>query len=237
MLILPAIDLIDGKAVRLFQGDYSKKTVYNDDPVAVAQSFKDAGATMIHIVDLDGAKAGTVQNKAVIAQIIEKTGLKIQVGGGIRTLATMRELRHLGVDQLIIGTIALEDKPLLQAAVDEMAESVTVSLDAKNGTVYTRGWLEATDANVLDVFREMETMGISRFIYTDIVKDGTNTEPNYAVIEEIVKTISGNLIVAGGVSAVQHIKQLNTIGVYGAIIGRALYEGHINLKEALEYAD
>ena len=235
MKIILAIDIRNGKCVRLFQGDYGRETVYYDDPVSVALNWKNQGAGMLHIVDLDGAREGTVINMPAIIKIIDSVSIPIQVGGGIRSLSTIEELVRIGVSRIILGTAALENEVLLNQVVDSYGKKIVVSLDAKNGILMKNGWLEPSKNELMPTVKELEKKGLQTIIYTDTVKDGTLTEPNYDAIQLLKESTKLNTIVAGGISSFDQIKRLKKMNIDGVIIGRALYEGKINLKEVLDY--
>ncbi len=231
--ILPAIDLKDGKCVRLYQGDYTKETVYADDPVAIAQQWYDAGARRLHIVDLDGAKSGTVVNSGIIERIAGQIAAPIQVGGGIRDEATIKKLLDMGVKRVILGTIAIEQPALIQKLCANYGDAIIIGIDARDGYVATRGWYTSTRRTALDLGMEMKSLGVRRILYTDIRRDGTLTEPNFTAIAELTEKLKIAVIAAGGVSSIDHIRKLRDTGVDGVILGKALYTGHIRLEEAL----
>lgn len=233
MLIIPAIDIKNDKCVRLTQGRFDKATIYNDDPVKVAKGFEKDGAKMIHVIDLDGAKTGKPVNLGTIKNIIKSVSIPIQVGGGIRIQETIKILLDAGVSRIILGTIALEDEGELKKILRKFTSKITVAIDTKNGKLMEKGWLKNSDKNTLITALELEALGVKRFIYTDVIKDGTLTEPNYKEIANLIKNLSVPIIASGGISSINSIKQLKTIGVEGAIIGKALYEAKINLKEAI----
>lgn len=231
--IIPAIDLRNGKCVRLFQGDYAQETVYNDDPLAVAMRWQAAGAQRIHIIDLDGAAAGDVVNFNVIANIANAVLVPTQLGGGIRTLETITRVLQAGVERIILGTIAVENPDLVKAACARYADSIIVSIDAREGQVATRGWLQGTSLDANHLAKKMGDLGVKRFIYTDITRDGTLSGPNYAGIAELMEAIRLPVIAAGGISSLEHLRELKRLGVEGAIIGKALYTGDIDLRQAV----
>jgi len=234
MDIIPAIDVLGGRCVRLYQGDYDKETVYSDDPAGVALYWEQEGASRIHIVDLDGAASGNRLNLAVIEQIARDINIPIQVGGGIRDLTSVEELLDIGVGRIIMGTSAIEQPDLVkQACLFFGAQAVVIGVDARDGMVALRGWREVSSVNVLELVDHMSALGVNRIIYTDIYKDGTLTEPNFDVIEELVNVSGLSVIASGGISSVDHLKRLRDLGAEGAIIGMALYTGAINLKEAI----
>lgn len=234
MEIIPAIDLRGGKCVRLYQGDYSQETVFSEDPVSMAFRWKEAGAGRLHLVDLDGAAEGEPRNASVIGQIARQVQLPVQTGGGIRSLETMENLQEMGVDRLILGTVALEEPELVSRACLRFGERIIVSIDARDGYVRGRGWIEEGSLTVEEVIRQMESKGVKRFIFTDISRDGTLTEPSFAEIARFKSLTQTPVIAAGGIASIEHLKRLAETGVEGAIVGRAIYTGDIDLKEALE---
>lgn len=234
MEIIPAIDLRGGKCVRLYQGDYSQETIFSDDPVSMALRWEKAGASRLHLVDLDGAAAGKLCNAGVIGEIASRVHVPVQIGGGIRFIETIHHLQELGIARMILGTVALEEPDLVQEACDKFGEKIIVSIDAKDGYVRGRGWKEEGSLRIEEVISQMESRGVKRFIYTDISRDGTLTEPNYDGIRNFMQTTQIPLIAAGGIASIDHLKKLAEIGVEGAITGRAIYAGNIDLKEALE---
>ena len=215
MEIFPAIDLKKGRCVRLYQGEFSKETVMNEDPVAQAITF---GAKTLHIVDLDGAVAGESLNLSVIERICKAVRIPVQVGGGIRSLVAIEKLFSVGVDKVILGTAALYDKPFLEEAVFLYKEKIIVGIDAKNGFVATRGWLDMSEISYIDLAKQMENVGVQTIVFTDISKDGTLAGPNVEQLELLQK----------------NVKKLNDMNIYGVIIGKALYEKTIDLEEVLE---
>jgi len=233
MEIIPAIDLRNGKCVRLYQGDYGQETVFSDDPVSMALRWQEAGAARLHVVDLDGAVEGRQANASVLAEIVKNLGIPVQTGGGIRLIETMESLERMGLARMILGTVALEDPGLVSEACRRFGDKIVVSIDARDGYVRGQGWQEAGRLTVETVVREMESCGVSRFVYTDISRDGTLTEPNFAEIGRFLSLTSRPVIAAGGVASVDHLRKLREIGVEGAIVGRAIYTGDVDLGEAL----
>ena len=226
----------NGRCVRLYQGDYNRETVFNDNPLEVALQWQALGAPRIHIVDLDGAAAGDVVNLETVERIATAVLVPTQLGGGIRTLETITKLLKMGIERVILGTIAVEKPELVKEVTRKYAESVIVSIDAREGQVATRGWLQGTRLMAVQLAQDMKRMGVRRFIYTDITRDGTLTGPNYDAITELIETVKLPVIAAGGISSIEHLRVLRRIGVEGAIIGQALYTGDINLKQALDIA-
>ncbi len=233
MEIIPAIDLKGGKCVRLYQGDYSKETIFSEDPVEVALKWYSIGAKRLHIVDLDGAAKGKPQNLDIVSRIIEKTRLAVQLGGGIRDEKTVEAILKVGVKRLIMGTIAVEKPFMIKRLCEKYGEAIMVSIDARNGRVATHGWLTESDMRAIDLAFQMKDLGVPRFLYTDISRDGTLTEPAYNSIAGLIVKVKIPVIAAGGISKIEHLKKLAEIGAEGAVIGRAIYTGDIDLKEAL----
>jgi phosphoribosylformimino-5-aminoimidazole carboxamide ribotide isomerase len=223
--------------VRLYQGDYNQETIFSENPLEVALQWQALGAPRIHIVDLDGAASGDVANLEIIEVIANTVQVPIQLGGGIRSLETILKVLKMGVDRVILGTVAVENPELVKSACQKYAESVIVSIDGRVGEVATRGWKQGTKLKAVELARGMLKLGVHRFIYTEITRDGTLTGPNYNILTEFMEAIHRPLIAAGGVSALEHLKVLQKIGVEGAIIGKALYTGDIDLKQALEIAN
>ena len=234
MDIIPAIDIKDGKCVRLYQGDYDRETIFSTDPVSVAVDWQEMGAERIHIVDLDGAASGNQRNFQVIKMMISCLAIPVQVGGGIRTESNVVTMMDIGVDRVILGTMAVENKEIVQSIVDRFGvESVIVGIDVRDDLVSIKGWKKSTFVSSSDLMDEMYRIGVRRFVYTDISRDGTLMEPNFQSIEQIVSRSDANIIASGGGSSLGHIKQLAGLGVEGVIIGKALYTGDINLNEAI----
>ena len=219
--------------MRLFQGDYKKETVFNDDPLKVALQWQSMGASRIHMVDLDGAKSGDSVNYNIIKSIASTVKVPTQLGGGMRTLETISRVLQAGVARIILGTVAVENPDLVKQACSLYPQAVIVSIDARDGIVATRGWLQGTTLKAVDLAKEMLKLGVPRFIYTDIKRDGTLTGPNLEALSELMRITGKPVIAAGGVSNLDNLKDLKRIGVEGAIIGQALYTGNIDLKEAL----
>ena len=234
MKLYPAIDLYGGKAVRLYKGEYQQMTVYNENPVAVALDFQKAGATCIHLVDLEGAKFGTTPNLPVIAKILTETNLFVEVGGGIRTMETVDAYLSLGVNRVILGTAAVTDRAFLEAALQKYGEKIAVGVDLKDGYVAIKGWTEKSQWTADAFFADLEKLGVATVICTDISRDGAMQGTN----RQLYKALSGKykiqLIASGGVSSIDDVKALREMNLHGAIIGKAYYTGTINLKEALE---
>jgi len=234
MIVLPAIDLKSGEVVRLKQGDFEQKTVYSQDPLAVAEDFAEKGANWLHLVDLDGAAAGESQNYAVIKKIAAATDLKIQTGGGIRKKEDVKRLLDIGVKRAIIGTLAVKNPELLTEIIKEFgAESILVSIDARDGKVATSGWLEASEKDMLDFAREMEALGVKYILYTDIGRDGMLSGPDYAGLRRLKAETELKIIASGGISSNHDLYNLAAEDFYGAITGQAIYQGEVDLKEVL----
>ena len=236
MRLFPAIDLFQGKAVRLFQGDYDQMTVYSDDPVGVAKHFQSLGANSLHLVDLEGAKLGTTSNFPVIRRILEETDLFTEVGGGIRSMETVESYLSLGVDRVILGTAAVTDESFLLDALNKYGEKIAVGVDLKDGYVAIRGWTEKSAVTALDFFSRMEKLRVKSIICTDISKDGAMQGPNKQLYSELSAKFDLDIIASGGVSSLEDICALKEMGLYGAIIGKAYYTGAVDLQQALEVA-
>ncbi|MGE6537169.1 1-(5-phosphoribosyl)-5-[(5-phosphoribosylamino)methylideneamino]imidazole-4-carboxamide isomerase [Bacillus luti] len=234
MEIFPAIDLKEGRCVRLYQGEFSKETVMNEDPVAQAIIFEKLGARRLHIVDLDGAIAGESLNFSVIEKICRAIRIPVQVGGGVRSLAAVEKLLLVGVDKVILGTAALYDKSFLEEAVRLYKEKIIVGIDAKNGFVATRGWLDMSEISYIDLAKQMEKLGVQTLVFTDISKDGTLAGPNFEQLKSLQNSVDIRLIASGGVATIQDVKKLNAMNIYGVIIGKAFYEKTIDLEEVLQ---
>ena len=236
MYIYPAIDLYGGKAVRLYKGDYVQMTVYSDDPVSVARDFAAAGASHIHLVDLEGAKIGKPANLDTIAKIVEATGLFAEVGGGIRDMETVDSYLSIGVSRVILGTAAVKDPVFLQAALDQYGEKIAVGVDLKDGFVAIKGWTETSDLKAEDFFEKMQNMGVKTIICTDISRDGAMKGANRELYRELSSKFAIDLIASGGVSSMEDVTALAEMKLHGAIIGKAYYIGAVDLKQAVEAA-
>jgi len=233
MEIIPAIDIRDGKCVRLYQGDYKRETVFDEDPVTVALTWYSQGARWLHVVDLDGAAAGQPQNMDLVEEMMKESGLLIQLGGGIRQEQMAEEVLHRGISRIILGTAAIENKELVSRLCNRFSDAVVVSLDARDGKIATRGWQKPTVVEVAQLSREMMEVGVRRFIYTDIEKDGTLAGPNFDIVNRLLGEVNVPVIVAGGISGLDHLRRLKELGAEGAILGSALYRGDIDLCEAI----
>ena len=236
MLIFPAIDLFDGKAVRLFKGDYNQMTVYNNDPLAVARDFEAAGATCIHVVDLEGAKDGTTPNLETVRAIANETSLFCEIGGGIRSMETVETYLAAGVDRVILGTAAVTDEDFLRKAVERFGEKIAVGVDIRDGKVAIRGWTETSALDALDFCRKLQNMGVSTVICTDISRDGAMQGTNHELYRTMSEMFDLKIVASGGVSSIEDVRKLAEKDLYGAIIGQAYYTGAIDLAEAIEVA-
>lgn len=236
MLILPAIDLRDGQCVRLKQGDYAQETVFSQDPVAMAKRWVQEGATYLHLVDLDGARAGHPVNGESIRKIVQAGGVPCQLGGGLRGDAHITEALNWGVQRVVLGTRALQDPAWVREVSHRFPSQVALGIDAKDGRVATQGWLKVSESSALDVARQFAGWPLAALIYTDIGRDGMMKGPNLEAMEEMVKATPLRVIASGGVTEVEDVRRLARIGVAGCIIGRALYEGKIDLAAALQAA-
>ncbi len=234
MKIFPAIDLIGGQAVRLVKGDYNQKTVYNSDPVQVAKSFYLKGAEYLHLVDLDGAKSGNTDNFQVIKQIVSESGLKVEIGGGIRNIETVEKYLSIGVLRVIIGTAAITNPDFLDDALQKYGEKIAVGVDIKDGYVATHGWTEVSDVSCEEFVEKMQQKGVKTIICTDISKDGMMSGTNLELYKDLSEKFSIDITASGGVSTLEDVKTLNDMNMYGAILGKALYTGAIDLKEAIQ---
>ena len=236
MILYPAIDLKDGNAVRLYKGDMDQATVFNDDPAAQAQAFVDAGCEWLHLVDLNGAFAGEPVNAAPVEAILKRCKVPAQLGGGIRDMATIEAWLDKGLARVILGTVAVEDPDLVRQAARAFPDQVAVGIDARNGKVATKGWAHETDVMVTDLARQFEDAGVAAIIYTDINRDGAMQGPNIPATADLARAVSIPVIASGGVSSLDDLKALKTCGapLNGAISGRALYDGAIDLGEALK---
>lgn len=233
MLILPAIDLKDGKCVRLYKGDFSTVHQVSASPVETAQHFAACGAKFIHMVDLDGAKEGTRQNTDIVRAVAAATGVKIELGGGIRSMDDLDALDALGVYRFVIGSAAVEDRDFVARAVERYGSRVAVGVDAKDGFVRTRGWIGNSGLEALAFAQELETMGVSVLIFTDIDTDGTLEGPPLGRLEALRRALSCRIIASGGVSCIEDIRRLRDMGMDGAIVGKAYYSGAVDLEEAI----
>lgn len=236
MLIFPAIDLYEGEAVRLFKGDYAQKTVYSTDPVGVALDFKKQGATHIHLVDLEGAKNGDTPNFDTVCRIKNESGLFCEIGGGIRSLEVIEKYVSAGIDRVILGTAAVTEAGFVEKAVEKYGEKIAVGIDIKDGFVAIKGWTESSGIDAFDFCEKMRKIGVKTLICTDISKDGAMAGTNRALYKELSERFDIRITASGGVSAIEDVKALKAMDLYGAIIGKAYYVGAISLNEAIEVA-
>lgn len=236
MLIFPAIDLYEGKAVRLYKGRYEDMTVYSEDPPAVARDFKAQGAGYIHIVDLEGAKNGGTPNFGTVCAIKEASGLFCEIGGGIRDMAAAEKYLSAGIDRVILGTAAVEDEAFLAAAVEKYGGRIAVGADIKDGFIAVKGWLKTSALTADAFFAKMQSLGVRAVICTDISKDGAMRGANHALYKELSGKYHVNITASGGVSSLEDVKKLSAIGMYAAIIGKAYYTGAVKLREAVALA-
>ena len=236
MLIYPAIDLYGGKAVRLYKGDYAQMTVYSDNPGEVARDFAAKGATWIHLVDLEGAKSGTTPNLDTILAIKQATGLCCEVGGGIRSMETIEAYLSAGIDRVILGTAAVTEPGFAEEAVKKYGDAIAVGIDIRDGFVAIKGWTEKSALNALEFTQKMCDLGVKTLICTDISKDGAMEGANHSLYRTLSRQFDMQIIASGGVSSLEDVKQLSSLGIHGAIIGKAYYTGAIDLKDAIEVA-
>ena len=236
MILYPAIDLYEGKAVRLFKGDYNQMTVYNKDPLAVARDFVRCGATHIHMVDLQGARDGTTPKLETVQKINEQTGLFCEVGGGIRTMEIVDRYLRAGIDRVILGTAAVTDPDFLAAALAKYGEKIAVGIDIKDGRVAIKGWTETSDKDALSFCAQMEAAGVKTIICTDISKDGAMLGTNRELYKTLSERFRLQIIASGGVSSLEDVRHLAAQNLHGAIIGKAYYSGSLDLAQAIEVA-
>lgn len=234
MILFPAIDIRDGKCVRLVQGDYNKEKIYSDSPPEIAKKWANKGAAYLHIVDLDGARTGNSTNRPIIKLISQQTSIPIQVGGGIRTMSNIEDYVVAGVDRVIIGTAAINDLEFLKEAVTCFGDKIAVSVDARNGYVATDGWTDTSTIKALDLVKELEQIGVKTIVYTDILKDGMLAGPNFSELETMNESTPIDVIASGGVSTKEDVDKLKASNLYGAIIGKALYDGTLSFESLKE---
>ncbi len=234
MKIFPAIDLRGGKVVRLLKGDYDQMTVYSDDPLAICKGFKAAGAEYLHVVDLDGAKDGTTENFEVIKQLVKEGGLKVEVGGGIRNEEVIKRYIEIGVLRVILGTIAVTDPGFVKKMTAKYKDKIAVGVDIKDGMVATHGWTKVSELECFDFCRTLSSFGVQTVICTDISKDGLLAGTNLELYKRLGAEFSLDIVASGGVTTLDDVKALSDMGIYGAILGKALYAGKIDLKEAIK---
>ncbi|GHO42866.1 1-(5-phosphoribosyl)-5-[(5-phosphoribosylamino)methylideneamino]imidazole-4-carboxamide isomerase [Ktedonospora formicarum] len=233
MILFPAIDIKDGACVRLFQGDYAQVTTYDRDPVRVAERWQEAGASWLHVVDLDGAAQGQPVITELVRRMRQTTTLQIEVGGGMRSLEHIARTLDLGVERVILGTVVLTDRALLEAALARWGERIAVGLDARDGYVAISGWRETSQVRATELATELAILGVQRFIYTDIARDGGLRGPNLSALREMQQASQSALIASGGVSSLADLRDLDKLGVEGAIIGKAIYTGDVDLAQAI----
>lgn len=238
MEIIPAIDIRGGRCVRLEQGDYSRETVFGDDPSVIADRWRKQGAGRVHVVDLDGARDGRPANIESVQRILRGVAVRVQVGGGVRNIATIQRYLDMGVERVVLGTAAVKDQTTLVNAVTLFREHIVVGVDARDGVVAVEGWLESSGVQATEFVRQLSELGVTRVIYTDISRDGTLTGPNFEAVASLLEFASGlpspvALIASGGVSYIGHLRRLAEIGVEAAIVGKALYTGAIDLRTAI----
>ena len=236
MLIFPAIDLYEGKAVRLLKGDYAHMTVYSHNPIEIARDFEAAGATHIHMVDLEGARDGSTPNLAIVAEVAQKTSLFVEIGGGIRDMETVERYLAAGVSRVILGTAAVKDEAFLREAVAKHGERIAVGADVRDGCIAIKGWLETADLTLEAFLSRMQAIGVKTVICTDISKDGAMKGTNLSLYKQLSAAFDMNIVASGGVSTLDDVRALAAMELYGAIIGKAYYTGVIDLREAIEVA-
>lgn len=236
MIIYPAIDLFEGKAVRLLKGDYSRMTVYHEDPAAVAMDFKAQGASHIHLVDLEGARTGMTPNLKTVCAIKKATGLFCEIGGGVRSMEVIAQYISAGIDRVILGTAAVTNIEFLTEAVRKYGEKIAVGIDIKDGYVAIKGWTEKSEEKAMDFAEKMQKLGVKTLICTDISRDGAMQGTNYELYKILSDQFDMQIIASGGVSSLEDVKKLAALDIHGAIIGKAYYTGAINIKEAIGVA-
>lgn len=236
MILLPAIDLYGGKAVRLFKGDYAQMTVYSDDPLAVARDFERKGARWVHMVDLEGARDGGTPNLPVVQSVARGTSLRVEIGGGIRDMRTIRRYMESGVARVILGTAAVQDEALVREAVAAYGEGVAVGADVRDGRIAVKGWLESSAYTLSDFLEKMQLLGVKTVVCTDISRDGAMRGANLALYGELSRRFAMDIVASGGVSGMEDVRALRALGIYGAIVGKAYYTGALDLAEAIEVA-
>lgn len=236
MIIYPAIDLFEGRAVRLFKGDYAQMTVYSENPVSVALDFKARGAAHIHLVDLEGAKTGTTPNLETVCAIKQSAGLFCEIGGGIRSMEVVKRYLEAGIDRVVLGTSAVTDEAFLRAAVEKYGEKIAVGMDILDSYVAIKGWTEKSQEKALNFCGKMQKLGVKTLICTDISRDGAMQGANHPLYQELSETFHMDIIASGGVSSMEDVRSLAAMNIHGAIVGRAYYTGAVNLAEAIEVA-
>jgi len=234
MIIYPAVDVKDGRCVRLLQGEFNKVTVYSENPVEMALKWEQLGAQYLHVVDLDGARTGVAQNIAVISEMAVKLGIPVQLGGGIRTIEMIETVLCKGIERVILGTSAVRDPELVKRAIKTFENNVVIGIDAKDGMVAIEGWAKTSEFTAIGFAKKMEDLGAKTIIYTDISRDGMLQGPNIKAMEDMVNSVNIDIIASGGVSNIEDIRKLKNVGVSGVIVGKALYTGDLDLKQAIE---
>lgn len=236
MIVFPAIDLYDKKAVRLYKGDYENMTIYSENPIEIARDFEEKGATWIHMVDLEGAKEGTTPNIEIVKQVVRETDLSVEIGGGIRSMETAEAYFQAGVSRIILGTAAVDNEDFLKEAVARYGKGIAVGADVKDGQVAIKGWLEKSQYSLESFMEKMQALGVETVICTDISRDGAMKGTNLKLYKELSEKFSKNIVASGGVSSMEDIVALREMNLYGAIIGKAYYTGAIDLRKAIEVA-
>ena len=241
MDVIPAIDIRGGRCVRLVQGDYARETVFADDPAEAAKRWRDAGARRLHVVDLDGARQGRPLNWEAVTRIVAAVDAPVQMGGGLRDLGTVQRYLDGGIERVVLGTAAVKDEALLGAALDRFPGRIVVGVDARDGIVVTEGWLEASGVAAGELVRRLAAMGVPRIIYTDTLRDGTLTEPNFPGLQALLADVQSSggemrVLYSGGVASLRHVRRLAETGVEGVVVGRALYTGDVDLRDAIAAA-
>ena len=236
MIVFPAIDLYDKKAVRLYKGDYGNMTIYSENPIEIARDFEEKGASWVHMVDLEGAKEGTTPNLEIVKQVVRETDLSVEIGGGIRSMETAEAYFKAGVSRIILGTAAVDDEDFLKAAVNRYGKGIAVGADVKDGQVAIKGWLENSQYSLESFMEKMQTLGVETVICTDISRDGAMKGTNLKLYKELSERFNMNIVASGGVSSMEDIVALMEMNLYGAIIGKAYYTGAIDLRKAIEVA-
>lgn len=236
MIILPAIDIKDGNCVRLLKGDFGTVEKVAESPFETAAAFEAAGAEYLHMVDLDGAKDAKMVNRDLFVELARRTKLKIELGGGIRTMEAVSYYAEHGIERIILGSVAVKNPVFVQEAVRAYGDRIVVGIDAKDGMVATEGWLDTSDVHYLELAKAMEAVGVCHIVFTDIAKDGTLSGPNLEQLQKINDVVSCNIVASGGIHTIEDIKALKQIGVWGTICGKSLYKGTLDLKEAIQVA-
>ena len=236
MIVFPAIDLYDKKAVRLYKGDYGNMTIYSENPIEIARDFEEKGASWVHMVDLEGAKEGTTPNLEIVKQVVRETDLSVEIGGGIRSMETAEAYFKAGVSLIILGTAAVDDEDFLKAAVDRYGKGIAVGADVRDGQVAIKGWLEKSQYSLESFMENMQALGVETVICTDISRDGAMKGTNLKLYKELSEKFNMNIVASGGVSSMEDIVALMEMNLYGAIIGKAYYTGAIDLRKAIEVA-